>query len=173
MFRPWSTNSGLAHSGVSTHPREHLLMSQKRPCYFHSAGLGDFDASCARACVCVCVCVCNAMGWNAMVHLTCKGPQPNNVSSTCYVQCLLETIDGTMLPSGSNAGGVLEQQLAAVASRSTDTAAADSARRHQQGGRQQMSKPRPRMTREELIAPFRKAFESTDPARGGCPEVPV
>lgn len=121
--------------------------------------------------MCVGVMQCN--GVCLFVYLTYEGPQPNNVSSTCYVQCLLETIDGTMLPSGSNAGGVLEQQLAAVASRSTDAAAVDSARRHQQGGRQQMSKPRPRMTREELITPFRKAFESTDPARGGCPEVPV
>ena len=29
------------------------------------------------------------------------------------------------------------------------------------------------MTRDELVAPYVRSFRSTDPGKGGCPEVPV
>ena len=29
------------------------------------------------------------------------------------------------------------------------------------------------MTREELLTPFEKAFETEDPVKGGCPNVPL
>ena len=90
-------------------------------------------------------------------------PQPNNVSSTCYVQCLLDTIDGDMGSAGSPDSSIsLSASVNASASARTDRERQFTA-----------GKPRPRMTRVQLVKPFLDAFASADPSKGGCPEVPV
>lgn len=58
-------------------------------------------------------------------------PQPANISTPCYVECMLDSIVGT-------ADGAV-----------------------------------PPMSRAELVGPYTRAFRSTDPNQGGCPEVPV
>ena len=63
---------------------------------------------------------------------------------TCYVQCMIDAIAGPAGDSGSSGDGI----------------------RAAEG-------PAKGMTRQELLELFGRAFRSSDPAKGGCPDVPV
>ena len=88
-------------------------------------------------------------------------PQPTNRSTVCWVDCLLESIVGNITTTS-----ISTDTLRGIANLQNKAMTGPS-------GGMTMTGPSGGMTHDQLIEPFVRAFATTDPQKGGCPEVKV